>query len=72
MIGKKIVFELKIVDVFYFFWVLLFVGKMDINLDGIVNRFSFLVFNEGVYCGKCVEFCGRLYVFMEFKVKVVS
>ncbi|MHA0857108.1 cytochrome c oxidase subunit II [Paenibacillus sp. CMAA1364] len=70
--NKPIAFELKTADVIHSFWVPSLSGKLDTNPDGTINKFSFSAPNEGVYLGKCAEFCGPSHGFMEFKVKSVS
>ncbi|HEY2492295.1 MAG TPA: cytochrome c oxidase subunit II [Paenibacillus sp.] len=70
--NKDIAFELKTVDVIHSFWVPSLSGKMDTNPDGTLNKFSFSTAKEGVYLGKCAEFCGTSHGLMEFKVKAVS
>lgn len=73
---KKVYFNIKVFDVKYLFWIFLVGGKFDVNIEND-NKF-WLVFDfkklkevNGVFYGKCVEFCGLFYFFMDFKVWVV-
>lgn len=70
--GKKIALELKTADALHSFWVPSIAGKIDTNPSGNVNKMYIETYKEGVYRGKCAEFCGYSHALMEFKVKSVS
>lgn len=58
-------------DVIHSFWVPTLAGKMDVNPEN-ENVMYLEAYEEGVYWGKCAEFCGDSHALMDFKVVVVS
>ncbi|GAB2543191.1 cytochrome c oxidase subunit II [Gracilibacillus alcaliphilus] len=58
-------------DVIHSFWVPTISGKMDVNPDN-ENTMYIEAHEEGVYWGKCAEFCGDSHSLMDFKIVVVS
>ncbi|MFD2115701.1 cytochrome c oxidase subunit II [Paenibacillus yanchengensis] len=69
--GKKVMVELISNDVIHSFWIPALAGKIDTNPGGIKNIMYFSA-PEGVFLGKCAEFCGPSHSLMDFKVKSVS
>ncbi len=57
-------------DVVHSFWVPQFLFKRDV-IPGRVNQFELTVEREGVYIGRCAEFCGVDHDRMNFQVRVV-
>jgi cytochrome c oxidase subunit II len=58
-------------DVIHAFWVPAFLFKRD-AVPGIVNVFDYTPLKEGVYPGRCAEYCGTFHAHMSFTVRVVS
>ena len=58
-------------DVIHSFWVPTLAGKMDVNPEN-ENVMYIEAYEEGVYWGKCAEFCGDSHSLMDFKIVVVS
>jgi cytochrome c oxidase subunit 2 len=58
-------------DVIHAFWVPAFLFKRD-AIPGIVNVFDYTPLKEGVYPGRCAEYCGTFHAHMSFTVRVVS
>ncbi|WP_026905993.1 cytochrome c oxidase subunit II [Paucisalibacillus globulus] len=68
---SKVYFNMKSSDVIHSFWVPTLSGKLDVNPEN-ENTFYINAYEEGVYWGKCAEFCGPSHSLMDFKVVVVS
>lgn len=58
-------------DVIHSFWVPQFYYKLDV-IPGHPNSFDITPTKEGVFAGKCAEFCGTYHSAMLFNVHVVS
>ena len=58
-------------DVIHAFWVPAFLFKRD-AVPGIVNVYDYTPLREGVYPGRCAEYCGTFHAHMSFTVRVVS
>jgi cytochrome c oxidase subunit 2 len=58
-------------DVIHSFWVPEFLFKRDV-IPGRENTFEITLTKEGVYTGRCAEFCGEKHSAMNFLVRVVS
>jgi cytochrome c oxidase subunit 2 len=69
--GEKVYFELVSRDVIHSFWVVPFLYKQDV-FPGRVNTFEVTAERNGVYAGKCAEFCGQDHSRMLFTVEVVD
>lgn len=69
LVGIKVCFLIIFSDVIYFWWVLVFVVKCDV-IFGFVNEVWIKVDEFGIYCGQCVELCGKDYGFMLIVVDV--
>ncbi|CAN5909475.1 cytochrome c oxidase subunit II [soil metagenome] len=63
--------ELVAVDVNHSFWVPDFLSKRDL-IPGVDNEITVTPTREGVYEGRCAEFCGLDHWRMSFTVRVVS
>lgn len=71
--GEKVFVNLSSADVIHSFWVPAIQGKMDNNPgDSNVNTIYLETDDEGVYWGKCAEFCGPSHALMDFRVIAVS
>lgn len=70
-VGTKIYLDLISSDVIHSFWVPSISGKLDVNPEN-TNTMYIEAYEEGVYFGKCAEFCGDSHSLMDFKVVVVS
>jgi cytochrome c oxidase subunit II len=70
-VGEAVRFDLWSPDVIHSFWVPAFLYKKDV-FPGQVNTFQVIPTREGVYAGKCAEFCGEHHSGMLFNVAVVS
>jgi cytochrome c oxidase subunit 2 len=70
-VGERVEFTLDARDVVHSFWVPAFLFKMDM-IPGRANTFQVVPTREGVYAGKCAEFCGEEHSSMLFNVAVVS
>lgn len=70
-VNSKVYFNMKSSDVIHSFWVPTLAGKLDVNPEN-ENTFYIDAYEEGVYWGKCAEFCGPSHSLMDFKVVVVS
>lgn len=70
--GKTISIESKTADVLHSFWIPSLAGKIDTNTGGNTNFMYFSAPKEGVYLGKCAEYCGSSHSLMDFKVKSVD
>lgn len=70
-VNKKVYVNLLSDDVTHSFWVPSLEGKLDVNPEN-VNTMFLEAEEEGVYWGKCAEFCGLSHALMDFKVVVVS
>ncbi|OZU90439.1 cytochrome c oxidase subunit II [Virgibacillus indicus] len=69
--GEKVYLNMLSSDVIHSFWVPSISGKMDVNPEN-VNTMYIEAYEEGVYWGKCAEFCGPSHSLMDFKVIAVS
>ena len=69
--NTKVYVHLKSEDVLHSFWVPSLSGKLDVNPEN-VNTMFITAEEEGVYYGKCAEFCGLSHSLMDFKVIAVS
>lgn len=69
--GEKVYLNMKSSDVTHSFWVPSLAGKLDVNPEN-VNTMYLEAYEEGVYWGKCAEFCGPAHSLMDFKVIAVS
>lgn len=70
-VGEKVYLNMISTDVIHSFWVPAISGKMDVNPEN-VNTMYIEAYEEGVYYGKCAEFCGPSHSLMDFKVIAVS
>lgn len=70
-VGEKVYLNMISDDVTHSFWVPSISGKLDVNPEN-VNTFYIEAYEEGVYWGKCAEFCGPSHSLMDFKVIAVS
>ncbi|MEQ6376171.1 cytochrome c oxidase subunit II [Bacillaceae bacterium S4-13-56] len=68
----RVYLKLRSDDVIHSFWLPSIAGKMDANPGGNENKMTLLAYEEGVYEGKCTEFCGDSHSLMDFKVIAVS
>lgn len=69
--GERVYLNMIAADVTHSFWVPTISGKLDVNPEN-VNTLYIEAYEEGVYWGKCAEFCGPSHSLMDFKVIVVS
>lgn len=70
-VNERVEFVLDTRDVNHSFWVPAFLFKMDL-IAGRTNHFQVVPTKEGVFAGKCAEFCGENHSEMLFNVAVVS
>lgn len=70
-VNERVEFRLESRDVIHSFWVPAFLYKKDV-FPGQTNVFQVTPTREGVYAGKCAEFCGEHHSGMLFNVAVVS
>ena len=70
-VDERVEFVLDARDVIHSFWVPAFLYKKDM-IPGRTNTFQVVPTREGVYAGKCAEFCGEEHSSMLFNVAVVS
>jgi cytochrome c oxidase subunit 2 len=70
-VDQRVEFRLESRDVIHSFWVPAFLYKLDM-FPGQTNVFQVVPTREGVYRGKCAEFCGEYHSGMLFDVAVVS
>jgi cytochrome c oxidase subunit 2 len=70
-VDQRVEFVLDARDVIHSFWVPAFLYKKDM-IPGRSNVFQVVPTREGVYAGKCAEFCGEEHSSMLFNVAVVS
>jgi cytochrome c oxidase subunit II len=70
-VDERIEFKLDARDVIHSFWIPAFLYKKDM-IPGRTNTFQVIPTREGVYAGKCAEFCGEEHSSMLFNVAVVS
>ena len=70
-VDERVEFRLQSRDVIHSFWVPAFLYKLDV-FPGQENVFQVVPTREGVYAGKCAEFCGEFHAGMLFNVAVVS
>ncbi|WLV25653.1 cytochrome c oxidase subunit II [Aciduricibacillus chroicocephali] len=69
--GEKVYVHLLSNDVTHSFWIPSISGKLDVNPEN-ENTMYIEANEEGVYWGKCAEFCGPSHSLMDFKVVAVS
>ncbi|MBR7552758.1 cytochrome c oxidase subunit II [Allobacillus sp. GCM10007491] len=69
---RRVFLSLHSEDVIHSFWVPTLQGKIDVNPTGNRNEIWIDAEKEGVYWGKCAEFCGPSHSLMDFKVVAVS
>jgi len=69
--GERVYLNMIAADVTHSFWVPTITGKLDVNPEN-VNTLYIEAYEEGVYWGKCAEFCGPSHSLMDFKIIVVS
>ncbi|MDX8044898.1 cytochrome c oxidase subunit II [Gracilibacillus sp. S3-1-1] len=70
-VNEKVYLNMMSSDVIHSFWVPSISGKMDVNPEN-ENTMYIEAYEEGVYWGKCTEFCGDSHSLMDFKIVVVS
>ncbi|MBW9206295.1 cytochrome c oxidase subunit II [Mumia sp. zg.B53] len=70
-VDESVQFNLVSPDVIHSFWIPEFYFKMDV-IPGKENSFDVTPTREGVFTGRCAEFCGLYHTRMIFKVHVVS
>ena len=70
-VDQTVEFVLRTRDVNHSFWVPAFSYKKDL-IAGRTNYMSVTPQREGVYIGRCAEYCGEYHSRMLFKVAVVS
>jgi cytochrome c oxidase subunit II len=70
-VGETVAFLLTSDDVQHAFYIPEFLMKRDV-IPGRTNRFDVLIEEEGIYDGKCAEFCGLLHSEMDFSIRAVS
>lgn len=69
-LGKMTQINLYSLDVVHAFWVPAFLFKRDAT-PGYVMHFDVTPTRQGVFNGKCAEFCGLDHALMTFQVRVV-
>jgi cytochrome c oxidase subunit 2 len=69
--GRTTEIRLSSSDVIHAFWVPAFLFKRD-AIPGTVNVFDLTPQREGLYPGRCAEYCGTFHAHMSFTVRVVS
>ncbi|MBB5172212.1 cytochrome c oxidase subunit II [Texcoconibacillus texcoconensis] len=67
----RVVFQLEASDVIHSFWVPALAGKQD-TVPGITNEMWLEAEDEGIYQGRCTEFCGESHWLMDFNVIAVD
>ena len=70
-VGKKVRVKIDSADVIHSFWVPQLARKMD-AIPGHPNYIWLEANTEGVYDGRCAEYCGTQHTWMKFKVFVKS
>lgn len=70
-VGEPVRIELQAHDVVHSFYVPAFLFKRDAT-PGLTTTFDLRVEEEGVFAGKCAEFCGLDHARMTFTVRAVS
>ena len=70
-VDESVRFELRSPDVIHSFWIPAFYFKMDV-IPGRTNSFAAIPTREGVYRGRCAEFCGAYHSRMLFTIRIVS
>ncbi|MEC3882990.1 cytochrome c oxidase subunit II [Halobacillus sp. HZG1] len=70
-VDQEVQFRLTSNDVIHSFWIPNLSGKIDV-LPGEMTKLSFEPREEGMYQGKCAEFCGAEHTLMRFETKVMS
>lgn len=70
-VGERVYLNMISSDITHSFWVPSISGKLDVNPEN-VNTLFIEANEEGVYWGKCAEFCGPSHSLMDFKVIAVS
>ena len=69
--GKRIRVKIESADVIHSFWIPQLARKMD-AIPGHPNYIWLEATKEGVYEGRCAEYCGTQHTWMKFKVFVTS
>lgn len=70
-VDESVRFELRSPDVIHSFWIPSFYFKLDV-IPGRTNSFAAIPTREGVYRGRCAEFCGAYHSRMLFTIRIVS
>jgi cytochrome c oxidase subunit II len=70
-VDEDISFVLTSQDVIHSFYIPEFLMKRD-AIPGRENRFDVTIDEEGIYGGKCAEFCGVLHGRMNFRIRAVD
>jgi cytochrome c oxidase subunit 2 len=70
-VDETVRFELRSPDVIHSFWVPEFYFKLDV-IPGRSNSFTLTPTRQGVFQGRCAEFCGVSHSRMLFTLRVVS
>ena len=70
-VGEKVYLNMMSSDVIHSFWVPTISGKMDTNPEN-ENTMYIEAHEEGIYEGKCAEYCGPSHSLMDFKIIAVS
>ena len=70
-VNKKVRVKIDSADVIHSFWVPQLARKMD-AIPGHPNYIWLQANREGVYQGRCAEYCGTQHTWMKFKVVVLS
>ncbi|MBW3547669.1 MAG: cytochrome c oxidase subunit II [Actinobacteria bacterium] len=70
-VDSTVRFRLETTDVIHSFWVPEFMMKRDL-IPGIDNQIDVDVVEEGVWTGRCAEYCGLDHYRMDFIVAAVS
>jgi cytochrome c oxidase subunit 2 len=70
-VGEPVTFVLNSPDVIHSFWIPEFIFKLDV-IPGKENCFTATPTREGIFRGRCTEFCGTYHARMLFDVHIVS
>ncbi|MGN8645137.1 cytochrome c oxidase subunit II [Gracilibacillus sp. HCP3S3_G5_1] len=70
-VNERVYLNMMSSDVIHSFWVPSITGKMDVSPEN-ENTMYIEAYEEGVYWGKCTEFCGDSHSLMDFKIIAVS
>lgn len=69
-VGARVRFSLVTADVIHSFWVPEFLEKRDL-IPGVDNQIEVKVIREGVFVGRCAEYCGLDHWLMTFTVRAL-